>query len=390
MGYPTAGVMAGRVKFVLVVVAVAVLATPTAATAAINSSPASSWQTNGRVRTIAVAAHKIFIGGDFTMVRAPGTASGGVARSHLAALSLTTGKLMPWNPKANGTVTALRVNPAGTTIYIGGGFTSVAGKARAHLAAVSTSETRLRKWTANTNGTVYAIATTAKRVYVGGSFTAVKGKTRHRLAALSSTSSATLQAWHPNPNSTVRALTLSPSGGRVFAGGDFTAVNGKTHLHLVALNTTAGGATPYGAHPAWPVTALRTTATALVVGGGGNGGHVAEYTSVNGSRKWLVVTDGDVQGLAILGSTIFVGGHFNNYCNGNAGTGTPLVCTTPTPRRKLLGLSIAKGTLGPWDPDVVGSTVGVSAVSAGGASVQAGGAFTRVKGIPQQGFARFK
>ncbi|HEY5091334.1 MAG TPA: hypothetical protein VIK30_15245, partial [Polyangia bacterium] len=113
--------MAGRLKFVFVVLAVAVLATPTAATAAVSSSPASSWQTNGRVRTIAVAAHKIFIGGDFTVVRAPGAATGGVARSHLAALSLTTGKLMPWNPKANGTVTALRVNPAGTTIYIGGG-----------------------------------------------------------------------------------------------------------------------------------------------------------------------------------------------------------------------------------------------------------------------------
>jgi hypothetical protein len=66
------------------------------------------------------------------------------------------------------------------------------------------------------------------------------------------------------------------------------------------------------------------------------------------------------------------------------------VCTTPTPRRKLLGLSVSKGGLGPWDPDAVGSTVGVSAVSAGGGGVQAGGAFTKVKGIPQQGFARFK
>ena len=281
------------------------------------------------MRAVVVAAHKIFIGGDFTLVRAPGTASGGVARSHLAALSLTTGKLMPWNPKANGTVTSLRVNTAGTTVYIGGGFTTVAGKSRVHLAAVSTTETKLREWHANTNGTVYAIATTASRVYVGGSFTTIKGSTRHRLAAIGTTSTAPLAAWHPNPNSTVRAITMSPSRKRVFAGGDFTAVNGKAHPHLVALNTTTGGATVYGAHPSWPVTALRTTATALIVGGGGNGGHIAEYTSANGARKWLVVTDGDVQGLAISGSTVFVGGHFNNYCNGGAGTGTPLTCNTP-------------------------------------------------------------
>ena len=382
--------MAGRLRYVLVAMVIAVLATPAAATAAINSSPSSSWQTNGRVRAVVVAAHKIFIGGDFTMVRAPGTASGGVARSHLAALSVTTGKLMPWNPKANGTVTSLRVNTAGTTVYIGGGFTTVAGKSRIHLAAVSTTETKLRLWHANTNGTVYAIATTASRVYVGGSFTTVKGATRHRLAAIGTTSTAPLAGWHPNPNSTVRAITMSPSRKRVFAGGDFTAVNGKAHPHLVALNTTTGGATVYGAHPSWTVTTLRTTATALIVGGGGNGGHIAEYTSANGARKWLAVTDGDVQGLAISGSTVYVGGHFNNYCKGGAGTGTPLVCNVPTPRRKLLGLSVGTGSLGPWDPDVVGSTVGVSAVSAGGGGVQAGGAFTKVHGINQEGIARFK
>jgi hypothetical protein len=43
-----------------------------------------------------------------------------------------------------------------------------------------------------------------------------------------------------------------------------------------------------------------------------------------------------------------------------------------------------------WNPDVVGSTVGVSAVSAGGGGVQAGGAFTKVHGVNQQGIARFK
>ena len=382
--------MAGRVKFAIVAMAVGVLAIPAAATAAISSSPASSWQTNGRVRTVVVAAHKIFIGGDFTMVRAPGTASGGVARSHLAALSATTGKLMPWNPRANGTVTSLRVNPAGTTIYIGGGFTTISGHVRLHLAAVSTTETRLRKWHANTDGTVYAMATTASRVYVGGSFNTIKGSIRHRLAALGTTSTAPLQGWHPNANSTVRALVASPGGGRVFAGGDFTAINGNARPHLAALNTTTGGATVYAAHPAWPVTALRTTATALVAGGGGNGGHIAEYASTNGARRWLVVTDGDVQGLAISGSTVFVGGHFNNFCRGGTGTGTPLRCNSPTPRRKLLGLTVGKGLLTGWDPDVVGSTIGVSAVSAGGGGVQAGGAFTKVHGINQQGIARFK
>jgi hypothetical protein len=382
--------MAGRLKLVLVAMAVAVLATPAAATAAISSSPASSWQTNGRVRAVVVAAHKIFIGGDFTMVRPPGTSSGGVARSHLAALSATTGKLMPWNPRANGTVTSLRVNTAGTTIYIGGGFTTISGKSRLHLAAVSTTQTKLRKWHANTDGTVYAIATTASRVYVGGSFNKIKGSTRHRLAALGTSSTSPLQAWHPGANSTVRAIVMSPRGGRVFAGGDFTAINGKARPHLAALNTTTGGATVYAAHPTWPVSVLRTTATALLAGGGGNGGHIAAYASTNGARRWFVVTDGDVQGLAISGSTVFVGGHFNNFCTGGTGTGNPLTCTAPTPRRKLLGLTVGTGLLTGWNPIAVGSSVGASAVSAGGGGVQAGGAFTKVHGVNQQGIALFR
>jgi hypothetical protein len=368
-------------------VTVAALAAPVPASA-LTSAPASSWQTNGRVRAIAIAANKIFIGGDFTLVRAPGAASGGVARSHLAAFSLKTGALEPWNPRANGTVTSLRVNPAGTTIYIGGGFTTLMGKSRAHIGAVTTSETHLREWHANTNGTVYGIAVSRTRVYIGGSFSKVKGFSRTRLAGIATTSTAPVTAWRANPNSTVRALTISPSGKRVFVGGDFTRVNGKAINHLVAI-ATAGGISPFRGHPTWPVTAIRNNANTLVVGGGGNGGHVAAYVSASGVRKWLVVTDGDVQGVALMGSTVIVGGHFNNYCQNNAGTGTPLLCTTPIARRKLLSLSLAHGALGGWDPDAVGSKVGVSAVAAAN-GVQAGGAFLKVHGVNQQGFVRFK
>ncbi|HKV67230.1 MAG TPA: hypothetical protein VJN72_04015, partial [Gaiellales bacterium] len=222
------------------------------------------------MRAIAIAGGKIFIGGDFTRVRAPGASGGGVARGHLAALSLATGRVMPWHPRANGTVTALRANAAGTTMYIGGGFTRINGFLRAHVAAVTTSGSALRKWHANTNGTVYAIAVSASRVYLGGSFTAVKGRRRVRLAAIGSTSSAVLAPWHPNANSTVRALTMSPGGKRIFAGGDFSRVNGFLRPHLASL-WVSGGLSRFAARPTWPVSALRTTGRQLVAGGGGNG-----------------------------------------------------------------------------------------------------------------------
>jgi hypothetical protein len=341
------------------------------------------------VRAIVVAGGKIFIGGDFTRVRAPGASSGGAVRNHLAALSLATGRIMPWHPAANGTVTALRANRRGTTVYIGGGFTRINGRARAHLAAVTASGSTLRKWHANTNGTVYAIAVGKTRIYIGGSFSRVKGHSRNRLAAVGQARAARLAPWHPNANSTVRALTMSPSGKRVFAGGSFSRVNGRARPHLAAL-WVAGGLSRFGAHPVWPVNALRTTGRQLIAGGGGNGGHVALYSAANGARRWLAVTDGDVQGVAASGSGIIVGGHFNSFCVGGEGHGDPLVCNNPLTRRKLMALTVAEGTPTGWNPDVVGSPIGVSAVAAGGGGAQAGGAFTKVHGVNQQGFALFR
>ena len=216
----------------------------------------------------------------------------------------------------------------------------------------------------------------------------MKGANAHRLAAIGTTSTAALAPWHPNANSTVRALTLSPGGERIFAGGDFSRVNGIR--------------APTWRRYGWPVARARSRPPGVAGHGAAhgrqaagcrrrrNGGHVALYASMNGARRWLAVTDGDVQGVAISGSTIIVGGHFNNFCVGGEGHGDPLVCNNPMTRRKLMALSLGEGVPNGWDPDVVGSPIGVSAVAAGGGGAQAGGAFTKVHGVSQQGFVRFR
>ena len=57
-----------------------------------------------------------------------------MTRNHAAAVNLTTGALLPWNPNVNGTVRALRV--VGTTVYMGGAFTQVGGANHTRVAAV--------------------------------------------------------------------------------------------------------------------------------------------------------------------------------------------------------------------------------------------------------------
>jgi hypothetical protein len=371
------------------VLAWACAAAPAAPAAVVGSSPASSWQTNGQVDAIAVVGTKIFIGGKFTRVRPPGSSATGVVRNHLAAFDLHTGALMPWNPGANGTVTTFAVKPGGATIYIGGNFTSLHGKLRARIGAVATDGGRLRTWHANANGRVEVLRATRTRVYAGGEFTTINGATRHRLAAIGTGTAGRLAAWSPNANAAVLTLRVSANGAGVFIGGSFTAVNGHAHRHLAKVSAATGALlTQFRAQPLYTVMGLVATRTTLYVGGAGSGGHVAALTPGTGAARWRDLTDGDVRTMALRSGVLYVGGHFNNFCQGGTGSGGPLVCTTPAARRKLLALNPLGGALLSWNPDA-NSVEGVFALAAEAAGVQAGGAFTVVHGVAQQGFARF-
>ena len=87
-------------RVLMIMAAAGFLAAAAPAQAAlVNEAPASSWQTDGKVNAIVVANGKIYIGGSFTHVRAPGAPSGGAVRNHLAALDLHTGALQAVEPR---------------------------------------------------------------------------------------------------------------------------------------------------------------------------------------------------------------------------------------------------------------------------------------------------
>ena len=72
----------------------------TAWAGAVVGPPSPSYQTNGRVETIAISGTTAYIGGKFTAVRPPGSPPGigMVARAHAAAIDLTTGKIAALEP----------------------------------------------------------------------------------------------------------------------------------------------------------------------------------------------------------------------------------------------------------------------------------------------------
>jgi hypothetical protein len=360
--------------------ALVVLEDGPATAAVVRSTAASSWQTDGRVRAIAMSGGRIYLGGSFTHVRAPGAPNGGAVRNHLAALDAGTGVLLPWNPGANGQVRALAIKPGGKTIFAGGRFTAIGGHPRTRIAAIATHGSKLRRWHPRANGPVSAILARPRRVYIGGAFTTVNGRSRPRIAAISTKAGAKLRAWHGAVGGgDVRALALDANRNRLYVGGWFTHVNGKAHRHLAALDTASGATRRYRPRPSWPVAALKLGRMSLYAAGAGNGGQVAAYKARTGSVRWLAITDGDVVALAVRQGVLYAGGHFLNYCQHRAGSGHPLTCRTPVGRRHLLALNTKTAHLARWNPGT-NSVHGVFALRASPAQLVAGGDFPVVYG----------
>src|SRR4051812_15747492 len=78
----------------------AVTGPASAATSSLPLDVDRTYQTNGRVDAILTIGDTIYLGGVFTSVRPAGAplGTGEVPRQHLAALSRSTGALLPWNP----------------------------------------------------------------------------------------------------------------------------------------------------------------------------------------------------------------------------------------------------------------------------------------------------
>jgi hypothetical protein len=371
--------LTSRVRVLMLSVCViALFASLAGSAAAINLrvTPDSTWQANGRVLVVMRVKNTVYIGGDFTGVMAP-KSSTVVSRNHLAAFSAITGAVLPWNPSPNARVRALSATPDSKTIFAGGDFTSVHGKAHNHVVKLPAGGTGVPgAWPGGANDIVRAVKVYTTKVFIGGDFTSAGGHPRSRLAALGVTSGA-LQPWAPRANGSVRAFRLSPAGARLFVGGDFTTINGKAAAHLAPVLTTTGALGAWASHPAGDVNVINVSTERVFEGDSGGGGHVRAYNVVSGRLLWTNTTDGNVEGLAMIGNDIIAGGHFNKMGRY---------------QRRHLGAIVKKtGMVDPtWNPSA-NSALGVFSAAPFGNLLYVGGDFTEWQpgNVKQAHFARF-
>jgi len=357
------------------------------ATAAVGSIPVGlSWQTNGRVEQIVVSGSTAYMVGDFTSVRPAGDppGTGEVARGYGAAVNLNTGALLAWNPAASGTIQTAVVN--GSTVYLGGLFTKLSGKSHSHLGAVdATSGAVDQTWKPKTNAQVMSLALGANGLYVGGAFTTVNAVADSYLAEVDLNTGARVPGFAGQTNNKVNAVALTTDGSRLVIGGTFTTVDGTNNQHIAAVNPTTGAVAAWSSRPPYGITTLAVDANGVYAAGTGAGGTVVAFNPTTGAQLWVGGLDGNDQAIAVMAGIVYVGGHFNNYCGHQTGAAR---CTAPIPRDHLLALDETTGNLQGWHPSANG-VLGVFSLAGSGGTLEAGGDFTQIGGVSQQGFAEF-
>lgn len=351
------------------------------ANAAVSESPVSTPVFNGPVYAVSVAGNVVFVGGEFESTVVKGKQA---VRKRLAAFDATTGALLPWAPVADRTVRALAVDPDGS-VWAGGDFQAIDGQPRDSLAKISAGGVLDPASFVIAGGSPRSLAVGHGRLYVGGLFSAVNGVKRGNVAAID-LATRTLAGWSARTDDLVNSVVVG--GDRVYLGGAFHRVNGSSGLRLAAVKRDGSLDNGFQPKPDSIVWGVAVGGDRVYAALGGRGGRAVSYTS-NGVAKWAITTDGDAQAVTVLGSTVYIGGHFDNVCR-TARNGDHGVCLDGSVSRIKLAATDLDGKLQAWSPQGNGIR-GVLALAANQqVGVIAAGEFTTLGGKSQKRLAVFR
>ena len=371
----------GAVVGTLVLALIALVATP--ANAAFTTTARETWSANNTVYAIAVHGDRVYIGGRFTGVKNVTTGQF-VARTRLAAFDAATGALITsFNPNIGGDeIRSIEVSADGSTVYVGGQFTTVNGAARSNVAAIDAGGGLLTGWNVAANSRVKDLVRVGSDLYLAGTFGAVNGANRPGLAKVSAATGQLDTGWQvPASGGKPRSIFPSPNGTDLIVAGSFTSLEGQSRLFLGSATLASGDVTQWNPGAACDTCDLfdvvaEGDAVFGAVGGAG-GGRAVKWSATSGALVWSVRGDGNMQAVAVTDGTLYVGGHFGPVFDGQQ-------------RGQLAAVDAGSGQLLPWAPDLGPSYFpGVWVISAGPDFLRVGGGFRSVNGVAQARYAEF-
>jgi hypothetical protein len=295
------------------------------------------------IEAMVVIDNTMYVGGNFDAIN-------GVSRKNLAAIDLTTGTILPWNPGASGTtstsgddtrVTALEYKD--NKIYVAGKFLNAGGQGRRGLASIDATTGAVTAWNPGVgDGTsmdeyILSMDVHENTLFVAGTFNSLAGQSRSFLGAVD-LANATATDWNPEAFNEVRKIRVTQNTAYIL--GDFS-------------DGIAGVARPFG------IAALDITS--------------GEATSFNPDFNSSSVAD-----FALTDTDIYIGGYFSTASN--------------EPRPGLASFSLSSGLLNSWNPDLGSAGEGnydVASLAASLSRLYVGGGFMYVGNENRTGYVEY-
>ena len=298
---------------------------------------------DGKVFSVVQVGNMMVLGGTFTTARNDSSQTQ-LSRSRLLAFNATTGQISTsFVPNPNGTVNVVLPAGDGTSVYVGGSFTSIGGQARKNLARVRVSDGAVLTGfnAGNLTGAVNDLRLVSGRLWVGGLFTHVNGTAQRALATLNPNTGAfdpymraTLAGVHNGGGTEVNKMDVTPDGTRLVAIGNFDTLDGAKKHQLLMLDLTGPSAAPADFQTSFYEPSCATVfysnmhdvdfspdGSFFVVGttgayGGSDGPCDTTARFETGSTgtgiqpSWVDYTGGDTTwGVEVTDSAVYVGGH---------------------------------------------------------------------------------
>ncbi len=265
----------------------------------------------GEVRSLFRAGDTLFVGGSFSSI-------GSSSRNNLAAIRISTGTVLNWNPNCDGAVNTILVRD--TTVYIGGQFNRVQGTKRFCFAALSRTTGLSLPGIMSVNSTVEKIIASGDTVFIAGQFSGF-GYEANNLALFDNGSPIPSDPF-PSADNTVFASIPDGSGGWYVAG-NFSTIGDSSRAKLVHLLSN-GLPDPSFAPPAVPyntVNCLRLDGGTLYIGGNFvdagppylERNYLAALDATSGNPlSWNPNPNGPVNSIDVDDSTVFITGSFTS------------------------------------------------------------------------------
>ena len=295
---------------------------------------------------------------------------------------------------ANAEVTAIALSEDGSTLYLGGEFTSVGPPTSTFVAIDGTSG----QLTGNALDVFGAFTTAAAPDgsggwYVSGVFEGESASEDKYLLHVLADGSIDPN-WNPDPDGSITAIAIA--GSTVFVAGNFDNIGGQSRTRLAALDATTGLATAWDPAPNASVETLLVSGDTLYIGGNFGAiadsqgqqlrGNVAALDIPTGLlTAWNPTVIGTVHSIAVAGDTVYVGGRITAVDDQLVQGGQP--------REGLAAFDAVTGETKSWAPVVSESTpysgwrATVRGIIVVGDTVFFGGDFVEVEGQSRSGLA---